>query len=129
MHTRKRNTSKQRSPSIESTVITMARATKAESALASIIQQMLEEKGVQTDIAEGLAKGGVGLGAGGLRIVNRAERQTKVESKRALNGWQKFVKAKSNKYKYKSGKKKGQVNFKAMSAAFKKTPAGRKKKK
>ena len=110
-------------------MIKMARATKAESALASIIQQMLEEKGVQTDIAEGLAKGGVGLGAGGLRIVNRAERQTKVESKRALNGWQKFVKAKSNKYKYKSGKKKGQVNFKAMSAAFKKTPAGRKKKK
>ena len=38
----------------------MARATKAENALASIIQKMLEEKGVQTDIAEGLAKGGGG---------------------------------------------------------------------
>jgi len=110
-------------------VIIMARATKAETALAAIIQQMLEEKGVQTDIAEGLAKGGVGLGSGGLRIQRAAERQTKKESKRALNGWQKFVKAKSNKYKYKSGKKKGQVNFKAMSAAFKKTPAGRRKKK
>jgi surface antigen len=107
----------------------MAKATKAENALASIIQQMLEEKGVQTDIAEGLAKGGVGLGAGGLRIQKAAERQAKVETKRALNGWQKFVKAKKNQYKYKSGPRKGQINMKAMSRAFKKTPAGKKVKK
>ena len=61
----------------------MAKATKAENALASIIQRMLEEKGVQTDIAEGLAKGGVGLGAGGLRIQKVAEKQTIVEPKRS----------------------------------------------
>jgi len=110
-------------------VITMARATKAEIALAAIIQAMLEEKGVSPDVAEGLAKGGVGAAAGANRIVNRAETQTKVEAKRALNGWQKFVKAKKNKYKYKSGPRKGQINMKAMSKAFKKTPAGKKVKK
>ena len=107
----------------------MAKATKAENALASIIQKMLEEKGVQSDIAEGLAKGGVGIGAAGLRIQKKAEKQAKIETKRALNGWQKFVKAKKNQYKYKSGPKKGQINMKAMSRAFKKTPAGKKVKK
>jgi hypothetical protein len=107
----------------------MAKATKAENALAAIIQNMLEEKGVQSDLAEGLAKGGVGLGAGGLRIQKAAEKQAKVETKRALNGWQKFVKAKKNQYKYKSGPRKGQINMKAMSRAFKKTPAGKKVKK
>lgn len=103
----------------------MAKATKAENALAAIIQRMLEEKGVSPDLAEGLAKGGVGLGAGGLRIQKAAEKQAIVETKRALNGWQKFVKAKKNKYKYKSGPRKGQINMKAMSRAFKKTPAGK----
>ena len=34
--------------------------------------------------------------------------------------------AKKNKYKYKSGPRKGQINMKAMSTAFKKTPAGKK---
>jgi len=106
----------------------MAKATRAENALAAIIQRMLEEKGVSPDVAEGLSKGGVGAAAGTNRIVKRAEAQTKVEAKRALNGWQKFVKAKKNKYKYKSGPRKGQINMKAMSAAFKKTPAGKKKK-
>jgi len=101
---------------------------KAEKALASIIQKMLEERGVQTDVAEGLAKGTVGGGMAGRRIIRAGERQGAKEGKRALNNWQKFVKAKKNKYKYKSGKRKGQINMKAMSAAFKKTPAGRKKK-
>ena len=45
--------------------------------------------------------------------------------KRPLNAWQKYVKANSKKFKYKSGSKKGQINLKAMSRAFKK---GRKKK-
>ena len=107
----------------------MARATKAENALASIIQAMLEEKGVSPDVAEGLAKGGVGAASATNRIVKRAEAQTKVEAKRALNGWQKFVKAKKNSYKYKSGPRKGQINMKAMSKAFKKTPAGKRVKK
>ena len=107
----------------------MAKATPAENALASIIQAMLQEKGVSPDVAEGLAKGGVGAAAGTNRIVKRAEAQTKVEAKRALNGWQKFVKAKKNSYKYQSGPRKGQINMKAMSKAFKKTPAGKRVKK
>ena len=53
----------------------------------------------------------------------------KSDVKRELNSWQKYVKANKNKHKYKSGSKKGQVNFKALSRAFKKTPAGRRKKK
>ena len=69
------------------------------------------------------------VGAGGLRIQKAAEKQAIVETKRALNGWQKFVKAKKNQYKYKSGPRKGQINMKAMSKAFKKTPAGKKVKK
>jgi len=40
--------------------------------------------------------------------------------KRPLNAWQKYVKANSKKFKYKSGAKKGQINLKAMSRAFKK---------
>jgi len=41
-------------------------------------------------------------------------------AKRPLNAWQKYVKANSKKFKYKSGAKKGQINLKAMSRAFKK---------
>lgn len=47
--------------------------------------------------------------------------------KRPLNAWQKYVKANSKKFKYKSGSKKGQVNLKAMSRAFKKTRGGKKR--
>ena len=46
--------------------------------------------------------------------------------KRPLNAWQKYVKANSKKFKYKSGSKKGQINLKAMSRAFKKTRKGKK---
>ena len=49
------------------------------------------------------------------------------KTKRPLNAWQKYVKANSKKFKYKSGAKKGQINLKAMSRAFKKTPAGRRR--
>jgi len=48
------------------------------------------------------------------------------KAKRPLNSWQKYVKANSNKFKYKSGAKKGQINLKAMSRAFKKTRKGKK---
>jgi len=59
------------------------------------------------------------------RTVQSAKKvATKV--KRPLNAWQKYVKANSNKFKYKSGAKKGQINLKAMSRAFKKTRKGRK---
>jgi len=48
------------------------------------------------------------------------------KAKRPLNAWQKYVKANSKKFKYKSGAKKGQINLKAMSRAFKKTRKGKK---
>jgi len=57
------------------------------------------------------------------RAVKSARKVTN-KVKRPLNAWQKYVKANSNKFKYKSGSKKGQINLKAMSRAFKK---GRKK--
>ncbi len=47
--------------------------------------------------------------------------------KRPLNAWQKYVKANNKKFRYKSGAKKGQVNLKAMSRAFKKTKGGKKR--
>ena len=47
--------------------------------------------------------------------------------KRKLSPWNKFVKANSRKprFRYKNGK----INLKKMGVAFRKTPAGRKKKK
>ena len=47
--------------------------------------------------------------------------------KRPLNAWQKYVKANSKKHMHKRGEKKGQVNFKSLSKAFKKTPAGKRR--
>jgi len=45
--------------------------------------------------------------------------------KRKLSAWNKYVKANSNKprFRYRSGK----LNLKKMSVAFRKTPAGKKK--
>jgi len=56
----------------------------------------------------------------------RSAKKVATKVKRPLNAWQKYVKANSNKFKYKSGSKKGQINLKAMSRAFKKTRKGRK---
>lgn len=52
---------------------------------------------------------------------------TKGRKKRKLSSWNKFVKANSNKprFRYKNGK----LNLKKMGVAFRKTPAGRRKKK
>ena len=49
--------------------------------------------------------------------------------KRKLSAWNKYVKANSNKprFRYKSGAKKGKLNLKNMAVAFRKTPAGKKK--
>jgi len=47
---------------------------------------------------------------------------------RKLSGWQKFIKNKRNHIKFKSGSKKGRLNLKAMAVKFRKTPAGKKKK-
>jgi hypothetical protein len=46
--------------------------------------------------------------------------------KRPLNSWQKYVKANSKNHIIKRGDKKGQVNFKSLSKAFKKTRKGKK---
>jgi len=53
----------------------------------------------------------------------------KPKRKRKLSDWQKYVKVNSKKprFKFKSGSKKGRVNFKALGIAFRKTPAGKKK--
>ena len=56
----------------------------------------------------------------------RSAKKVATKVKRPLNAWQKYVKANSNKFKYKSGAKKGQINLKAMSRAFKKTRKGKK---
>lgn len=49
------------------------------------------------------------------------------KAKRPLNAWQKYVKANSKNHMHKRGEKKGQVNFKSLSKAFKKTKGGKKK--
>jgi hypothetical protein len=50
------------------------------------------------------------------------------KKKRKLSKWQKFVKAKSKlpRFKYKTGKRKGMVNMKAVAAAWKKVPKSKK---
>lgn len=58
----------------------------------------------------------------------RSARKVANKVKRPLNSWQKYLKNNKNKHKFKSGKRKGQVDMKAASRAFKKTPAGKVKK-
>jgi hypothetical protein len=55
----------------------------------------------------------------------KATKKVASKVKRPLNSWQKYVKANSKKHIIKRGEKKGQVNFKSLSKAFKKTPAGK----
>jgi len=81
--------------------------------------------GRATMIGLGVVDKAIGSAQKTQRAVGRTLKKT---AKRELNDWQKFVKGNKNKHKYKSGSKKGQVNFKSMSRAFKKTPKGRKKK-
>lgn len=47
-----------------------------------------------------------------------------IAPKRKLSAWQRYIKVKKNQIKFKSGKRKGQLNLKAMGAAYRK---GRKK--
>tara|TARA_R100000963_G_C4639659_1_gene103377 strand:- start:641 stop:994 length:354 start_codon:yes stop_codon:yes gene_type:complete len=82
--------------------------------------------GRATMIGLGVVDKALGAQQKGQRALGRRLKKT---AKRELNDWQRYVKANSSKHKFKSGKKKGQVNFKAMSRAFKKTPKGRRKKK
>jgi len=104
---------------------------QAEEALAGILKAMMVEKGVPEGIADAIAVGGVVLGGEAAKTVaaheRTAKRRGKATKKRALNEWQLYVSKNKNKHKYKSGSKKGQVNFKSLSRAFKKTKKGRKK--
>jgi hypothetical protein len=107
-------------------------ATRAEEALAAMVSAMMQEKGVPKELADAMALGGVIIGSETGKSVaahQRTQRKnTKRTKKRALNEWQLYVSKNKNKHKYKSGSKKGQVNFKSLSRAFKKTKKGRKKK-
>ena len=131
MYSRKRYTSKQCSPSIESTVINMA---KDGDIVAKALCQLLEKKFIADGIDPSIAKILSGRACevtvkasarGGKRVGRKLQKRASAN----LNAWQKFIKNNKNKYKYKSGKRKGQVNMKAASAAFKKTPAGKKRRK
>ena len=50
---------------------------------------------------------------------------TKPQRKRKLSAWNKYVKANSNKPRFRL--RSGKLNLKKMGVAFRKTPAGRKK--
>ena len=106
-----------------------------ENALQQLIAAGLEQKGMSKGEAQILSKAAIiGLDKVDKGLVaadNEAKsiiRANVPVVKRKLNAWQKYVKANSRQFKFKSGAKKGQVDFKKMSRAFKKTPAGRKKK-
>jgi len=106
-----------------------------ETALEQLIVAGFQARGMEPKEAELAGRATmIGLGVvdkaigAGQKIQRANTKKTKKIAKRELNSWQKYVKANKNKHKYKSGSKKGQVNFKALSRAFKKTPAGRKKK-
>jgi hypothetical protein len=98
-------------------------------ALCQLLEYDLIAKGLDPGVAKVLAGRACEVTIKGSYSMGKKVRSSQVKkAKRALNSWQKFVKANKNKYKYKSGSRKGQVNFKKMSIAFKKTPAGKKKK-
>lgn len=44
-----------------------------------------------------------------------------IPKKRKLSKWQRYIKAKKNQIKFKSGKKKGQLNLKAMGKAYRRS--------
>jgi len=60
---------------------------------------------------------------------SRAMNFPRSKKKRKLSAWQKFVKVNSKKprFRFKSGSKKGKINLKALGVAYRKTPAGKKK--
>ena len=57
--------------------------------------------------------------------LSQGPRRRSTRPKRKLSAWNKYVKANSNKprFRYRNGK----LNLKKMAVAFRKTPAGRKK--
>ncbi len=106
-----------------------------EKALEQLIVAGFQSRGMEPQEAQLAGRAtmiGLSVVGKGIDISQKTQKivtkRTNKIAKRELNSWQKYVKANKNKHKYKSGSKKGQVNFKALSRAFKKTPAGRKKK-
>lgn len=102
--------------------------------VAKALCQLLEKKFIADGIDPSIAKIMSGRvcevtvkasGRGGKKV----GRKLASRSRQNLNAWQRFIKNNKNKFKYKTGKRKGQVNMKAASAAFKKTPAGKKRNK
>jgi hypothetical protein len=124
MHSRISHTSEFSSPSIESTVINMA---KDEDIAAKALCQLLKAGFIADGMDPGIAQILAGRACEvGVKKVARDLKKEKSTRKRQLNDWQKFVKAKASSYKYKTGSKKGQINLKAMSRDFKKTRKGKK---
>jgi len=64
------------------------------------------------------------------REVKTLKQLSRTKPRRKLSPWNKFVKANSKKprFIYKSGSNKGKLNLKKMGVAFRKTPAGKRKK-
>jgi len=58
-------------------------------------------------------------------IVAEYSSDTKPRRKRKLSAWNKYVKANSNKPRFRL--RSGKINLKKMGVAFRKTPAGKKK--
>ena len=56
----------------------------------------------------------------GMRIIGNVEQGVETVKKvtRTLSKWQKYIKVKRNQIKFKSGKRKGQLNLKAMGKAY-----------
>ena len=54
--------------------------------------------------------------------VSQTRRRSTTRPKRKLSAWQKFVKANSKKprFRYKSGRKKGMINLRALGVAYRK---------
>ena len=75
-------------------------------------------------------QGDKALGMPSTELSYSASRIGKAKPTRKLSPWNKFVKANSKKprFIYKSGSNKGKLNLKKMGVAFRKTPAGKRKK-
>jgi len=124
MYIRNSHTSKFSSPSIESTVIIMAKDEDiAARALCQLLKAGFIADGMDPAIAQILAGKACEVG---VKKVGRDLKKKKAGAKRKLNSWQQYVKTNSAKYKYKTGSRKGQINLKAMSRDFKKTRRAKK---
>ena len=60
------------------------------------------------------------------RDFGRSNRTPRSKPKRKLSAWNKFVKANANKPRFRYARS-NKINLKKMAVAFRKTPAGRKK--